>query len=317
MMTIKQGFVGIAMTLAAAAGVEAATCLKATATASVRTGPGSGYALLGKVPAGHQYVGISQSNGWWKIYFDGRTAYTYRTAWKGVAGTTGVKVNIDMLNVRSGPGLGHSIVGKVYRGQIYRWASTTNGWYKIYFGGTLRYVYGAYVSKVSLSGSTTSTSSSTTTTITRLSLPWYKQQTGYWCGPTTVQICVKYLTGRYYSQYYLAKWLGTNSSRGTSIPDSLHGLRHFSGQSYTNTSYNRARILKNIHNKRPVPLSFVCRYVSYSRYSSAKHISPIKGYTSNGYVICDTAWGATKYATNGEVYNATRYFGSWALLVRF
>ncbi len=57
--------------------------------------------------------------------------------------------------------------------------------------------------------------------------------------------------------------------------------------------------------------------MSYSRYSSAKHISPIKGYTSTGYVICDTAWGSTKYATNGEIYNATRYFGSYALLVRF
>lgn len=313
MMTIKRGFVGIVMTLAAAAGVEAATALKASATAAVRTGPGSGYTKIGSIPAGHSYVGISKtSSGWWKIYFDGRTAYTYAGNWRGVSGTTGVKVTSDSLNVRSGPGMGYAIVGKIYQGQIYRWATLSNGWYKIYFGGTLRYVKAYYVTRVSLSGSTTTTS----TAVTRIDLPWYKQQTGYWCGPTTVQICTKYLTGRYYYQSYLANWLNTDRG-GTSLSASLRGMRYFTRQAYTNSSYSRARIIKNIQNKRPVPLAFVCRLVSYSRYSSAKHISPIKGYTSTGYVICDTAWGNNKYASNGEVYNATRYFGSYALLVRF
>ena len=152
-------------------------------------------------------------------------------------------------------------------------------------------------------------------TITNLNMTLYHQQTRYWCGPATVEMTVKYLTGRYYTQAYLARWMGT-TYRGTSTSNSLRALRHFSNQAYGFSAFSRTRIIHNINYKRPVPVSFVCRYVSYSRYSSARHISPIKGYTGGGFYINDSAWGR-KWASTTELHNATRYFGGGALMVRY
>ncbi len=289
----------------------AQTALQAVTLVNVRTGPGTGYTAIGQVPAGHGYVGITRtSTGWWKIWYDGRAAYSYAPSWKTVAGTTGVKVTFDLLNVRSGPGTSYSIVGKLYKGQIHRWSSYSGGWYRIWFGGTLRYVYGGGVTRVSLLGSST-----TTTPPSNLTMTLYYQQTGYWCAPTTVQMMTKFFTGRVYSQSYLAGWLET-TTKGTYTTHTLSGVRYFTGQDYKHASFSRARIVDNIQRSKPVPIGFECRYVAYSRYSTARHVSPIKGFTSGGFYINDSAWGL-KWGSTTEFYNATLSTGGYALMVRY
>ena len=101
-------------------------------------------------------------------------------------------------------------------------------------------------------------------TITNLNMTLYHQQTRYWCGPATVEMTVKYLTGRYYTQAYLAHWMGT-TYRGTSTSNSLRALRHFSNQAYGFSAFSRTRIIHNINYKRPVPVSFVEKNGSNTR----------------------------------------------------
>lgn len=131
--------------------VHAQTALKAAQTVNVRKGPGTGYAVVGTVPAGHRYVGLFRTGDWWKIYFNGSTGYTHAAYWTSLSGGSGLKINVAALNVRSGPGTGYSILGQVYAGQIYCRTSDpgVNGWYKIYWGGKTAYIYGAYASSVS------------------------------------------------------------------------------------------------------------------------------------------------------------------------
>src|SRR5437660_3552103 len=93
----------LAFLLAAAALAHAQTALQASDTVNVRSGPGTSYGILGQVPSGNVYVGFEQSGSWWKIYYNGGTGWTYGSYYTSLSGTTGVKVTIDVLNVRSGP----------------------------------------------------------------------------------------------------------------------------------------------------------------------------------------------------------------------
>lgn len=134
----------------AAASAPAQTALCATVAANVRSGPSSAYALLGQVPAGHHYAGRVRNGGWWQIAFDGRLGWTPATAWKGVSGRTGLLVLPDTLRVRSGPGRAYREVGRALQGQVYGWASESSGWYRLFFGGKIRYVNSAFIRQVAL-----------------------------------------------------------------------------------------------------------------------------------------------------------------------
>ena len=45
-----------------------------------------------------------------------------------------------------------------------------------------------------------------------LSVPVFRQETKYWCGPASVQMIVKYKTGKKVSQSTLASYMNTNKS---------------------------------------------------------------------------------------------------------
>ena len=133
------------LALLAPLSASALTPITATATVNVRSGPGSAFPLLGRVPAGHGYVGILRNGAWWKFWFDGRTAYTPAVSWRTDATTTGVSVTTDNLNVRSGPGTSYPIVGHASRNQVYRRDATNNGWHRFPFGGRKRWARAAYL----------------------------------------------------------------------------------------------------------------------------------------------------------------------------
>jgi uncharacterized protein YgiM (DUF1202 family) len=119
---------------------------------NVRTGPGTGYAIKGAIYNGQRYVSDSSSNGWYRIWYDGTQGWISGSYASAVSGVSGAKVNADALNVRTGPGTGYSVAGQVYAGQIYFWTQYEglNGWYRIYWRGGSYYVYGGYVTRVSL-----------------------------------------------------------------------------------------------------------------------------------------------------------------------
>lgn len=330
---------GAVLTLVFVAPAFGQTALTATSTVNVRTGPGTTYSVIDTAAAGQGYVGISKtSTGWWKIWFDGRTAYTHGSFWKSVSGAYGVKIVNAYLNVRKGPGTSYGIVGKVYAGQVYRIAASSGAWYRIWWGGETYYVWGGGLTKVALSGGSTTTQPPSTSGLVELKRDpawWYKQETNYYCGPATVKMTVKYLTGRILSQSALAREMGTVSNGGTSISRSLAAIRKYTGQYYQFAAFSRTNVKYNIDRNRPVPVAFDCRYIRYAvnrdgRQSSARHISPISGYTPNGILVYDSMWGdrrdamyplvkmPARYATDTEMHNATKYsFGSNALMVRY
>lgn len=294
--------------------VEAQTALRATGTVNVRSGPGTGYGILGQVPAGHTYVGISKSGDWWRIYFNGSLGWTHGSYYTTVAGTTGVKVSTDTLNVRSGPGTGYSILGQIYLGQIHFWTQNEglNGWYKIFWGGREAFVSGSYVTRVALQGG--GSAPPPPSGLANLPMTYYRQVTNYFCGPATAQMVVKYVSGSLVSQYTIASYAGTSPNSGTSAYNVAKAIRTYSGDNYVVLNgFNRDRAVLNIQRNRPVPINIQCRYLAYWGYRSAMHHSPIKGFTSGGFYIHDSWTGADEWAASTEVRNAVNYhYGLWS-----
>ncbi len=293
------------------------TAIRSVASVNVRSGPSTSYAILGKVPAaGQTYVAVAKSGSWWKISFDGRAGWTHGDYWKGLSGVSGVKVTTSVLNVRSGAGTGYAILGKVYSGQIYYSGASSGGWYQIYWGGRTAWISGMYASRVALSGSTTTTATTTTSSSTstssggssNLNMTWYRQVTNYFCGPTTSQMVIKYVSGRYYDQWTIARYEGTSSSSGTSAYNVCKGINRYASAGYVVAhTFNRSRAVNNIQRNKPVPINFKTRYLAYTRYYNAMHHSPIKGFTSGGFYVHDSAWGANRWASTTEITNAVNY----------
>jgi uncharacterized protein YraI len=299
----------LALLLAAAAAAHAQTALRANDTVNVRTGPGTGYGIIGQVPAGHSYVGTTKSGDWWKIYYNGGEGWTHGAYYSTVSGATGVKVTTDTLNVRSGPGTGYAILGKVYMGQIYFWTvhESIAPWYKIYWGGREAYIHGDYVTRVTLSGGGSTSPPPPSGTTTNLSVTHYYQVNNYYCGPTSAQIIIQYVSGAYYSQYTIAAYCGTSPSYGTSNWMVKQAINYYAGSAYSQVSYDGERLRSNIRSYRPSNANFQCRYLAYWGYSYAMHHSVVKGYTSGGFYIHDTWMGPNKWASSTELYNAVVY----------
>jgi uncharacterized protein YraI len=297
---------------AAPAALQAQTALQATGTVNVRSGPGTGYGILGQASAGQTYVGFQQSGDWWRIYWNGGTGWTHRSYYSTPSGTTGVKVTTDTLNVRSGPGTGYGVLGQVYMGQIHFWTQYEglNGWYKIWWAGRAAYVSGAYVTRVALNGGPAPAPTPTPppSTLSNLPMTYQRQVTNYFCGPATSQMAIQYLTGRLISQYTIASYSGTSPNTGTSAYNVSRAIGYYSGQAYTTLKgFTRDRAVSNIQRNKPVPINFQCRYLGFWNYRSAMHHSPIKGYTSGGFYIHDSWIGPDRWASSTEVWNAVNY----------
>ena len=157
-------------------GVSAAE--KATVTAStlnVRSGPGTNYSVVGKVYKGNSVEILSSSNGWHKIKMsNGSTGWSsgqyLNTSGTSNGGTTtpstGKKgtVTASTLNVRSGAGTNHSVIGKVYKGNSVEILSSSNGWHKIKMSnGNTGWASAQYIST---SGSSNNGGGTTTTPTT-------------------------------------------------------------------------------------------------------------------------------------------------------
>ncbi len=288
--------------------VAAEMALRANVDVNVRTGPGTGYAVMGVARAGQGYAGISSSNGWWKICWDGRTGWTSGSLWSVVSGQSGVKVAVSSANVRSGPGTGYAIVGHAYAGQVYRYDSY-NGWYRIWFGGAQRWIAGSIATRVSLAGGTPPPPPPPSpSTLTNLPMIHRYQPNGYWCVPTSAWMVIRYISGRDVYLPSIAWWMGT-TTKGTLNYKSAAAVTHYTGQPYGWVYYSRAKVVYNINRNKPHPAPMNMRFIAFAHRSiNVFHHVVIKGYTSGGYWIHDPAWGPNKWASTTEVNNTFRYW---------
>ena len=132
-------------------------------TLNVRSGAGTSYSVLGSLSKGTKVEVISTTNGWSKISYNGSTGYVssqYLSDNTTSTNTTTKYVTATTLNVRSGAGTSYSVLGSLSKGIKVEVISTTNGWSKINYNGSIGYVSSQYLSSSSTDSSTSITLSS-------------------------------------------------------------------------------------------------------------------------------------------------------------
>lgn len=123
----------------------------ATANLNLRTGPGTGYAIILVIPKGASVSVVSISSGWAKVNYSGRTGYV-STAYLSTArpgsspGSSQYTYTTTYnLNLRSGPSTGYSILLVIPQGTPITVLETANGWHKVSYAGRTGYVSASYV----------------------------------------------------------------------------------------------------------------------------------------------------------------------------
>ncbi|QDH70276.1 SH3 domain-containing protein [Marilutibacter alkalisoli] len=127
----------------------AATCsgVKVTAsTLNVRSGPGTGYSIVGSVNSGETYVTTSSSGDWKKIWFNNHARWLHAGYTSSASLNCGT-VTADTLNVRSGPGTGYGIVGTSPKGSKWSVIGSSGDWRKIWYASEARWVHGTYLNQ--------------------------------------------------------------------------------------------------------------------------------------------------------------------------
>ncbi|MGN4444214.1 SH3 domain-containing protein [Bacillus cereus group sp. MYBK79-1] len=132
----------------------------------VRTGPAIYHSVIGGVLNGQALQVTGVENGWLKIKHNGKTGYVsseYVNFVKG--GTPSIPeisnpytgatvgdyyVNVSVLNVRSGAGTNHGILGALSKGIKVQVLFEKNGWLKINYNGKNGYVSSKFLLKTSV-----------------------------------------------------------------------------------------------------------------------------------------------------------------------
>ncbi|MGH0518008.1 SH3 domain-containing protein [Bacillus toyonensis] len=131
----------------------------------VRTGPATYHSVIGGVLNGRTLQVTGVENGWLKINHNGRTGYVSSEYVKFVKRGTPPKpetsnpstgatvddyyVNVSVLNIRSGAGTNHGVIGALSKGIKVQVLFEQNGWKKINYNGKNGYVSSKFLSKTS------------------------------------------------------------------------------------------------------------------------------------------------------------------------
>ena len=124
-----------------------------------RSGPSTSYSSLGSFNKGDKVEYLGTSGSWVKVKYNNKTGYVYGS-YVGNYATITHYVTATTLNVRSGAGTSYSVLGSLSKGTKVEVISTTNGWSKINYNGSIGYVSSQYLSSSSTDSSTSTTSSS-------------------------------------------------------------------------------------------------------------------------------------------------------------
>ena len=128
------------------------TVLYATTGLNVRSGPSTKYSIVGGLNKGDRVTKIGKSGNWTKIAWGGGSAYVYTKYLQASPSSyqpgtsTYTRYATGLLNVRSGPDSGYSLLGTIAQGQAVTCVGTSGNWTKIVWGSTYGYVYTAYLS---------------------------------------------------------------------------------------------------------------------------------------------------------------------------
>lgn len=150
---------------------------------NVRSGPSTGYSIIGQAGSGQLYVSVATSGGWHKIRYNENVGWVSGSYVSVTSGTILI-VTAASLNVRTGPGTGYSVVGSAPKDSGWVQVGTSGSWKNIFFGGASRWISGTYTSVYGGGGSTSGGGGTTTTDLPTSSVG-YKQLpasgTGFYC----------------------------------------------------------------------------------------------------------------------------------------
>ena len=144
----------------------------------VRSGPGTGYSILGVLSNGTTLTVTGKSGDWYQVSYNGSTGYVsgaYMTLAESSSGSssggttpasgTGT-INANGVRLRSGPSTSSSILGSFSTGATMTVTGTSGDWYQVNYNGTTGYVYKTYLTVGSSGSSSTSTTGGSSVTVT-------------------------------------------------------------------------------------------------------------------------------------------------------
>jgi len=118
---------------------------------NVRLGPGTSFGKLGVLQNGQVVSVTGQKDGWYAINYSGKTGYisgAYVNYTPGASGGSGqmAKVTCQTLNVRSGAGTTHSILGTLNQGATVAVLGDDGTWLKFSYKDKTAYISKKYTS---------------------------------------------------------------------------------------------------------------------------------------------------------------------------
>lgn len=170
---IKNILLGTAVILPATMGLSisnADTIQNLTINKSVnfRVAPNVNSTKIDKLKKGQTVEYLGKSGNWYKIKYNGRTGYIYKTYASAVSTTEASNnslkyVNCSSLNLRNGAGTNYSIIKVLYKGTNVTVLSSSNNWSKVSVNGTIGYVSSTYLSSASEATEDTSSNNNSLT----------------------------------------------------------------------------------------------------------------------------------------------------------
>ncbi len=135
----------------------ASTAIITGSVVNVRSGPGTDYSVDGNLLMDTEVKVLNSQGDWYKISKGSLTGWVSKS-WLKVKELERVKVIGDPVNLRSGPGTSHDIVGQVQKGDILSLLGSTGEWHQVQKDDGLKCYIASYlvekVDKSSESGST-------------------------------------------------------------------------------------------------------------------------------------------------------------------
>ena len=104
---------------------------------NIRKSPTTNSAVVGQVKRGDSYTIVEESNGWGRLKSGAgwiSLQYTIKVSGGSSHSSFTVKINTDVLNVRTGPSSNYKIATQVSRGQVYTIIEVKDGWGKLKSG---------------------------------------------------------------------------------------------------------------------------------------------------------------------------------------
>lgn len=123
--------------------------------ANVRSGPSKKDTIIDCLPQGTSVSAIYEEDGWYKVEYDNSSGYIRKDLLTQSSSTVSMKggeirmeVNSRIgVNVRSGPGTDHAILGDLEQGMVITVTGMENDWCTFDYLGETGYVYGDWLTQ--------------------------------------------------------------------------------------------------------------------------------------------------------------------------